>query len=66
MGSDVVHGVVDHRGRVYDPTASGVGVHQGLYVMDAAVIPTAVGVNPLLTISALAERAADHFGGDGV
>jgi cholesterol oxidase len=58
MGGDAEQGVVDHRGRVYDPSQGAKAVHAGLYVADGAMIPTAVGVNPLLTISALAERIA--------
>ncbi|MFM0246862.1 alpha/beta fold hydrolase [Paraburkholderia sediminicola] len=55
MGEDAERGVVDHQGRVFSG-ATGDAVHEGLYVMDGAVMPMSLGVNPLLTISALAER----------
>jgi cholesterol oxidase len=57
MGETAETGVVAPDGRVFDPTKGSRGVHDGLYVCDGAAIPTAVGVSPLLTITALAERA---------
>ena len=64
MGADGASGVVDHMGRVFDarPGAGSTAVHKGLYVMDGSIIPRSLGVNPLLTISALAERAMLHMG----
>jgi cholesterol oxidase len=61
MGADAREGVVNHRGEVFDaaPGRDPRGVHPGLYVADASIIPTALGNNPLLTITALAERLAD-------
>ncbi|MFN2606634.1 MAG: alpha/beta fold hydrolase [Acidimicrobiales bacterium] len=64
MGEDASQGVVNHKGQVYSGT-EGTEVHEGLYVSDGSVIPRPLGVNPLLTISALAERccalmARDH------
>jgi cholesterol oxidase len=55
MGEDASSGVVDADGRVF-AGESGSGLHEGLYVCDGAIVPRPLGVNPLLTISALAER----------
>src|SRR6185295_17779199 len=57
MGETVDKGVVAPDGRVFDPTKGPKGVHDGLYVCDGAAVPSAIGVSPLLTITALAERA---------
>jgi len=57
MADDGAHGVVDHAGRVFNGT--GGEVHDGLVVADGAIVPRPLAVNPLLTISALAERACD-------
>jgi cholesterol oxidase len=66
MGRDRAHGVVDHKCRVFDasPGAGSTAVHDGLYVIDGAVMPRSLGVNPLLTITALAERALLHLAAD--
>ncbi len=55
MAEDASQGVVDADGRVFSGE-SGAEVHDGLYVCDGAIVPRPLGVNPLLTISALAER----------
>jgi cholesterol oxidase len=57
MGETADEGVVAPDGRVFDPTKGSRGVYEGLYVCDGAAIPSSVGVSPLLTITALAERA---------
>jgi cholesterol oxidase len=55
IGGDPAEGVIDSRHEVYG--------HPGLYVVDAAAIPANVGVNPALTITAMAERAASLIEG---
>jgi cholesterol oxidase len=57
MGDDHVSGAVDQFGRVFAGDGS---IHGGLFVIDGATLPSALGVNPFMTISAVAERAA-HF-----
>ncbi len=49
MGSSAADGVVDHKGEVFGT--------KNLFVLDGAIVPEAVGVNPSRTIAALAERA---------
>ena len=65
MGDDHLLGAVDEFGRVY--TADG-GIHDGLYVADGSMMPSPLGVNPFMTISAVSERAAErlerHLGGE--
>ena len=48
MGEGPAEGVCDAQGRVFG--------HEGLYVADGSLVPANLGVNPALTITALAEH----------
>ena len=51
MGADPQASVADPRGELHDT--------KGVWVGDASAFPTAVGVNPMVSIMALAHRTAD-------
>ena len=54
MGGKSEGAVVDSYSKVYG--------FENLLVCDASVFPTSLGVNPQLTVMALASRAAEHVG----
>ena len=53
MGDDINSGVVDKNFEIFN--------YPGLYVVDGSVVPSNLGVNPSLTITALAEYAMSRF-----
>jgi cholesterol oxidase len=53
MGDTPDRSVVNDRGQAW--------AYPGLYVIDGSIIPTALAVNPSLTIAAVAERAAEEM-----
>jgi cholesterol oxidase len=55
IGADASRGVVDARQRVFG--------YENLLVCDGAAVPANVGVNPSLTITAMAEHAMSHVAG---
>lgn len=52
MGRTPAEGVCDERGRVFG--------HENLWVADGSLVPANLGVNPSLTIAALAEHVMSH------
>jgi cholesterol oxidase len=57
MGRSSDDGVVNHSGEVFG--------YRNLFVIDGAIIPRPLGVNPSRTIGALAERAAAIIAAEG-
>ena len=53
MGDNIDSGVVDDKFEIFN--------YPGLYVIDGSVVPSNLGVNPSLTITALAEYAMSKF-----
>jgi cholesterol oxidase len=53
MGSSAADGVIDDQCRVFG--------YEGLYVIDGSAVPANLGVNPSLTITALAEHAMSQI-----
>ncbi len=53
MGGSSARGAVDPTGQTYEV--------QGLYVADGSVLPTATGVNPMLSIMSVAHVIAGHI-----
>ena len=62
MGNSAADGVVDKLGRVFNATpGAGNPVYDGLYVMDASIVPGPLAANPTLTIVALALKVAGNI-----
>ena len=53
MGKDIASGVIDENFEMFN--------YPGLYVIDGSAVPSNLGVNPSLTITALAEYAMSRF-----
>ena len=57
IGGSSTDGVVNGNGQVFNTATGAQTVYDGLYVLDASIIPGAVAVNPTLSIVSMAGRA---------
>ena len=57
IGDSSESGVVNNKGQVFSGK-TGSDIHSGLYVLDGAILPGAIGINPFLTIAALSYTLA--------
>jgi cholesterol oxidase len=52
MSDSPENGVIDHKGQIFG--------YKNLYVADGSIVPANLGVNPSLTITAMAEYILDQ------
>lgn len=64
MGDSAADGVVDEWGRVLRGRGASTEVWHGLAVLDGSIVPSSLGINPALTITALALRALERLRAD--
>ena len=53
MSADARTGVVDPRGKVWTT--------DNVWIADGSIVPTSLGVNPQITVMAMAHRVATHI-----